>query len=82
VARFGLPDTFVWLALTSIYVGLAFLVGAVMSRLIEIPFLALRDRLFPSKLPPHKPVLPEVPSQEHTLAAALAEPRPVIVAAR
>jgi peptidoglycan/LPS O-acetylase OafA/YrhL len=82
VAGLGLPDTLVWLALTSIYVALAFLVGAVMSRLIEIPFLALRDRLFPSKLPPHKPVLPEVPAGERIPAAALAEPRPVIVAGR
>lgn len=79
VAGLGWPEAIVWLGVTSVYVALAFVVGAMMSRLIEIPCLALRDRFFPSKLPEGKPVLPAVPAGERIPATALAEPRPVFV---
>jgi|GEM_PF-3443662 hypothetical protein len=36
-----------WLAFTTLYVTVASLVGYVMGRLIEMPALRLRDRLFP-----------------------------------
>lgn len=38
-----------WLLLTTGYVAAALIGGAIMSKLIELPALRLRDRLFPSK---------------------------------
>jgi peptidoglycan/LPS O-acetylase OafA/YrhL len=38
-----------WLAGMSAYIALAVLVGVVMAKLIELPGLALRDRLFPAR---------------------------------
>ena len=48
-ASFPLPGWAVWLGVTAMYVALAYLTGALLSRLIEMPMLALRDRLFPSR---------------------------------
>ena len=45
----GLSDTAQWAVVTAIYVVLAIIGGAVMSKLIELPALALRDRLFPRR---------------------------------
>lgn len=41
-----------WVVATLLYVGLAVLTGMVLARLLEIPSLALRDRLFPSVIKP------------------------------
>lgn len=49
LAQTGLPGELLWLAVTTAYVALAVIMGALMSRAIEIPFLALRDRLFPGR---------------------------------
>ncbi|MDB6115760.1 MAG: acyltransferase [Lacunisphaera sp.] len=56
VANAHLPGWATWLGVTALYVAFAFLVGAMMSRLIEMPVLALRDRLFPSKTGLAQPV--------------------------
>jgi peptidoglycan/LPS O-acetylase OafA/YrhL len=61
-----LPGWTLWLGLTAFYVALAYLTGALMSRLIEMPVLALRDRLFPSRT--EKPIQPEA------VAPAMVEP--------
>jgi peptidoglycan/LPS O-acetylase OafA/YrhL len=45
------PPTLRWLAFMAAYVGAAVLVGYVAGRLVEMPALALRDRLFPSRIP-------------------------------
>jgi peptidoglycan/LPS O-acetylase OafA/YrhL len=46
-ANFNKP--FYWLFWMATYVAAVFVVGAILSRLIEIPALALRDRLFPTR---------------------------------
>ena len=56
----GVPGSITWLVATALYVALAAVAGALMSRLIEIPFLALRDRLFPSQAATGTSMLPEV----------------------
>ncbi len=80
VAAHGFSGAFVWLGVTTLYVVLAALLGALMSRLIEIPCLALRDRFFPSRTVAVKPVRPEVAAPESAPAAAPVESRPVLVA--
>jgi peptidoglycan/LPS O-acetylase OafA/YrhL len=66
----ALPGWALWLGMTVCYVALAYFTGAVMSRLIEMPVLALRDRLFPSRT--EKPVQPEsVASGAGTVEPAL-----------
>ena len=46
------PRAIVWLVATLAYVLLAVISGLLLSRLLEIPSLALRDRLFPSSIKP------------------------------
>jgi len=60
---FNLPP----IALTCIIVVTAVLVGALLYWLVESPFMALRDRWFPSNLPPS-------PRQAHSLLHRHAEP--------
>lgn len=42
-------NTLTWIAGTAVYVGLAVLVGVVMAKLIEVPTLRLRDRIYPRR---------------------------------
>jgi peptidoglycan/LPS O-acetylase OafA/YrhL len=77
-AAVGIPEAITWLAITTIYVVLAFGAGALMSRLIEIPFLALRDRLFPSRTVAAKPGL-SVASDGKELSAASVAGAPRVV---
>jgi peptidoglycan/LPS O-acetylase OafA/YrhL len=49
VTAHGWPDWAAWLAVTGGYVLLAVLAGACLSRAVELPFLKLRDRFFPSR---------------------------------
>lgn len=44
------PSAGLWLAASVVYVGLSFFAGVLVSRGIELPALALRDRLFPSRV--------------------------------
>jgi peptidoglycan/LPS O-acetylase OafA/YrhL len=46
ISRLGLPTHFVFQL--ALYIGLSIGVGILLSKLIEMPVLALRDRLFPS----------------------------------
>ena len=48
----GLPDAAKWIAMMAIYIAVATAVGFIMGRLVEIPALKLRDRLFPSRTRP------------------------------
>jgi peptidoglycan/LPS O-acetylase OafA/YrhL len=49
------PASILWLGATGIYVIAAVVVGSTLSRLFEIPSLAMRDRLFPKiKIPATK----------------------------
>lgn len=45
----GVPGEIVWVVTTAAYVLLAYLVGTIVMRVIELPMLALRDSLFPSR---------------------------------
>lgn len=45
------PSTLIWLTFTTIYFVGSPLVGVVTARLVEIPVLRLRDRLWPSTVP-------------------------------
>jgi peptidoglycan/LPS O-acetylase OafA/YrhL len=47
LASRGWSDTTVWLLVTGAYLALAIAAGAALSRLIEFPMLALRDRWYP-----------------------------------
>jgi peptidoglycan/LPS O-acetylase OafA/YrhL len=44
------PPEVMWIVATTLYVVAAVVVGTVLARLLEIPSLALRDRLFPSAI--------------------------------
>jgi peptidoglycan/LPS O-acetylase OafA/YrhL len=46
------PEEARWLLIMAAYVGLATAAGVLMGKLIERPALALRDRLFPSRIDP------------------------------
>lgn len=59
-----LPAEIVWLATTLAYVGMAILAGAFMSRLIEWPALALRERYFGATPRPR----PSTPAPERVSA--------------
>lgn len=52
LGRTTLPNEMVWAVSTTAYVAMAVLAGALMSRLIELPVLALRDRWFPAAASP------------------------------
>lgn len=71
----GIPESVTWLAITMAYVALAAGAGALMSRLIEMPFLALRDRWYPSKAPTVGPVLSTVAAPDRP------DPAPAITGA-
>lgn len=59
----SLPPEAIWGATTLAYVGLAVACGALMSRLVELPALALRERHFGAKAPPPpRPVAVPVPA--------------------
>jgi peptidoglycan/LPS O-acetylase OafA/YrhL len=58
----SLPPEAVWLATTLAYVGVAIVAGAFMSRLIEWPALALRERYFSEPPRPLKPAAAPVPA--------------------
>jgi peptidoglycan/LPS O-acetylase OafA/YrhL len=51
-AGYDVPPALTWAVAMGVYVLLACAVGAVMARCLEIPSLALRDRLFPSAVKP------------------------------
>ena len=55
VGPWNVSPALVWLVATAAYVVLAVVLGAVLSRWLEIPSLALRDRLFPSGVRPLAP---------------------------
>lgn len=55
VGRAGFPEWATWFGVTAAYLLLAVAAGVLMSRLIELPFLVARDRLFPSKVQPASP---------------------------
>lgn len=61
LAQTGLPGELLWVGVTTAYVALAVIMGALMSRAIEIPFLALRERLFPGRAGA-KPAATEAPA--------------------
>ena len=46
--RAEVPAALVWVAGMVLYIGLAYVAGRLLGRLIEMPALKLRDRLFPS----------------------------------
>jgi peptidoglycan/LPS O-acetylase OafA/YrhL len=73
-----LPDTVVWFSVTSTYIALAVGAGAMMSRAIEIPCLALRDRFFPSRTARTKTLPSAVPAG---IPAAAAPATPPVIAA-
>lgn len=74
------PLTLYWASATAVYLVLAVLVGAAMAKTVEMPVLAIRDRLFPSRV--SSPVLPPAARVELTaaeqssavIAPALVEP--------
>jgi peptidoglycan/LPS O-acetylase OafA/YrhL len=45
----AIPPELGWSIAMGLFVGLACLVGAVLGRLVEIPALTLRNRLFPAR---------------------------------
>ena len=77
-----LPDGAVWAISTTAYVVAAVLIGALMSRLIELPVLALRDRLFPPAAGPGRTTPDRIASAEKAPGARpeLANPRIVATA--
>ena len=66
-ANWGVPAEAGWLLVTGAYVFIAFVTGTVLTRLIELPMLGVRDRLFPSRLEP-APARP--PAEEPSLSPA------------
>ncbi len=70
-------DAMVWLLVTGAYLALAIAAGAVLSRLIEIPMLVLRDRCYPSADRAEVGHAPARPIESHapTIAGARARCR-------
>jgi peptidoglycan/LPS O-acetylase OafA/YrhL len=63
------PTSVYWAMSTSIYLAVTIITGIVMSKLIEMPVLALRDRFFPPRIPiPTRPA----PHDSATVAIAVA----------
>jgi peptidoglycan/LPS O-acetylase OafA/YrhL len=80
----SVPGWSVWLIVTATYVCMAVCIGAVMSRLIEMPALAVRDRFFPSNVTtavPAVPVaaLPDGLAPSPQLGAAIASVRNALI---
>jgi peptidoglycan/LPS O-acetylase OafA/YrhL len=64
-----LDDTWRWLIATGLYVALAIVGGVVIGRAVEMPGLALRDRLFPRRAA----AVESPPTERGTLVEALPE---------
>lgn len=53
----GMPPALWWLLLMALYIVAAIAAGWFMGRLVEVPMLKLRDRMFPSRASALKPVI-------------------------
>ena len=68
------PTSLNWALSTALYLVVTILAGIVMSKLIEMPILALRDRLFPGRIPiPTRPAPHDSP--ELAIAVAMDQQR-------
>ena len=70
----GIPPAFCWLLLTMAYVVTAIAVGWFMGRLVEVPMLKFRDRIFPSNTSSPTVVRISPPSTNEASAPVLADP--------
>jgi peptidoglycan/LPS O-acetylase OafA/YrhL len=61
------PTSMNWALSTGAYLGVTIATGIIMSKLIEMPVLALRDRLFPGRIP-----IPTRPAPRDSSAMAVA----------